>query len=249
MSGSGASVNQGQDCQLEYGRFNSALRMVVNGSPLKPTKNRIVFTPAAAPYAEDNEPFYDQSFRRALGGKGSPAEITDLLRVAIIVGRIGIGQDPSGWKAARFSLATYVRAFLTLDCNGLVGNYYGITPDTPVRGFAVSARARRQLSAVKQGDAVVTVNGAGDHEHVALINDFRPQGGDKAQIRICEWGDVGNEDHHSPWIADGRNVTVQSGPNGSYGLGWDSGGKFRYIFGPPKLPTPRAWGLGNNDGW
>ncbi len=245
----GDAYNPGQMCQMEYGRFNAALRVVVTGSASKPTRNVISFKAEDGKYVDEDEEFYDQSFRRALNGKGSPCEIIDLLRVAIIVGRIKIGQDAAGWKAGTFSLGTYMDAFLTLDCNGLSGNYYGIDPETSIGAYAVPARARRKIGDVRTGDALVTVMGT-DHHHIALIHEFTPvPGSSAANGRICEWGGPGDFDHHSPRINQGNPQEIRQGPNRSYGLGWGTKEEFRYIFGPPKVPAPRAWGLGDNEGW
>jgi hypothetical protein len=75
------------------------------------------------------EPFFWQGLRRAYGFKGSPAEIHDALRLAYRCGRIGKGKDILGRPTAAPTMAVYAKRCFGLDCNGLVGNYYNLSPE------------------------------------------------------------------------------------------------------------------------
>jgi hypothetical protein len=79
---------------------------------------------------DDTEVFYRHSLRRAYLGKGSPEEIIDALRLASLCGLIKSG------RAGASDLATYVSTYIGLDCNGFVGNYFGLSPEVKPRAWA-----------------------------------------------------------------------------------------------------------------
>ncbi len=96
--------------------------------------------------------FYWQSIRRAFGFKGSPEEMRDVLRLAVRLGRIGTGKDVAGRPAAALTMADYAKKFFSLDCNGFVGNYYGLSPEIKPAGWAVisageEAKIHKQVAA------------------------------------------------------------------------------------------------------
>ncbi|HCB12820.1 MAG TPA: hypothetical protein DEP36_04525 [Gammaproteobacteria bacterium] len=86
---------------------------------------------------QTGEPFYWQSIRRAFGFKGSPSEMHEVLRLACRLGRIGTGKDVAGQPAAAMSMAAYAKQFFSLDCNGFVGNYWGLSPEVHQSNWAV----------------------------------------------------------------------------------------------------------------
>jgi len=92
-------------------------------------------------------------------GKGSPAEVREIL-----------------WLGSRYGLVTeknavqYVQDYTGLDCNGFVGNYWGLNPNTEMSGYDVSPR--KKFSEIKPGDAIVFYYGTRDKKvdsHVAAI--------------------------------------------------------------------------------
>src|SRR5262245_57739751 len=84
-----------------------------------------------------HEPFYWQAIRRAFGFKGSPSEMRDVLRLACRLGRVGVGKDVAGQPAAASTMAAYAKVFFSLDCNGFVGNYWGVSPAVHQSSWAV----------------------------------------------------------------------------------------------------------------
>lgn len=92
------------------------------------------------------EPFYFQSIRRAFGFKGSPAEMKQVLKLAFRLGRIGIGKDVIGQPAGAATAPAYVKAFFSLDCNGFVGNYWGLSPEVHQSNWAdISAKTEAKV--------------------------------------------------------------------------------------------------------
>ena len=238
----------GPACQQEYlTYFRPALGHAVNGN-----KNRkpdsIFFVESTLPGLAPMECFCKMSFIRAFLGKGSPDEITDTVRMAWALGRIGLGKDILGKPPAAPTVADYVTKFISLDCNGLSGNYYGINPETAVSGYASGGRKRMSAADVRVGDIVVTVTAEGKYKHVAVLDKWQPlKPGAKTgpvNLTLCEWGMSGGEDNHYNQAL--REATF--GPNKAYGIGFTRNilKNFRYIFAPPKREEERGWGLGAN---
>src|SRR5262245_53164498 len=87
------------------------------------------------------EPFYFQSIRRSFGFKGSPAEMQATLKLACRLGRIGKGKDVAGQPPGGISIAAYAKEHFSLDCNGFVGNYWGVSPEVHQSNWAEIAAA------------------------------------------------------------------------------------------------------------
>jgi hypothetical protein len=85
---------------------------------------------------DPNEPFFWQTIRRAFGFKASPVELIDVLRLAYRCGRIGKGKDVTGQAPAALTAASYAKQFFSLDCNGFVGNYWGVSPEVGQESWA-----------------------------------------------------------------------------------------------------------------
>jgi hypothetical protein len=236
----------GPACQTEYNqRFVTALRFAYHGSNQPIGSVKFFFNKNPVKGLEASEDFYVSSFIRSFVGKGSPDEIRDTLRVASAIGRIGMGPGPAGLYRESVSLQDYADKFITLDCNGLVGNYYGINPENSVESYANSGRRRKRAADVRVGDAVVTITESGGFQHVALIEEWRCQNmtteTGNVKMRLVEWGESGDESKHYS-VGNSRDIAAKFGPNKSYGIGFaGSGNAFRYIFAPPQTPDPRGW--------
>lgn len=236
----------GPGCSREYNLFFvAALRIAHHGTNTPIGSDRFYFNRNQVPNLEPTEEFYVSSFINAFVGKGSPDEICDTLRVARAIGRIGVGQDPAGHARNKVTVQQYADAFMTLDCNGLVGNFYGINPNTPVSAYANASRRRMRGADIRVGDAVVTLSEVGKFEHVALIAEWTyagPADTGTAGVKLVEWGERGNESKHYTGL-DASRVSATRGPNKNYGIGFPtpSGTKFRYIFAPPQIGAPRGW--------
>lgn len=169
---------------------------------------------------DNSEVFYRHSLRRAYLGKGSPEEIIDALRLATLCGLIKPGRAGAG------DLATYVKTYIGLDCNGFVGNYFGLSPEVKPRAWAQgmsvpaddSAKvkagitkaialtlayfpltARTSADTIAPGDVVITVRNDApvhSHEHIALVASVSVTG-DTATIGLAEWGGAGGIATHT----------------------------------------------------
>ncbi len=123
---------------LERDRLIAALKTVLkikHTPPLHSNYDWFAFAPGDP--IQTSEPFYWQSIRRAFGFKGSPSEMHDVLRLACRLGRIGSGKDIAGQPAAAMTMAAYAKQFFSLDCNGFVGNYWGLSPEVHQSNWAV----------------------------------------------------------------------------------------------------------------
>jgi hypothetical protein len=233
----GTGVATGSECQTEYvNYFLPALRMAHHGKPYTPTGSPFHFDQNKVANIDPSETFTIAAFIRAFNGKGSPDDIASTLRVARAVGRIGFDHDPNGDRPARPSVAAYSTAFMTLDCNALVGNYFKIDPNSTPHSYAVAARARKTARDVAVGDPVVTVTPSGEHEHIGLIQGWTVLSDSSASEIIVEWGGPGDESSHYTGPT-AHTYDVTTGPIKTYGIGFATEPpKFRYIFAPPVAP-------------
>jgi hypothetical protein len=92
-------------------------------------------------------------------GKGSPSNLRDVF-----------------WLASKYKRVTaatardYSTKYLGLDCNGFVGNFWGINPSTPIESY--DKNRRRQFDDVDVGDALIFYHKGTTHNpyHIATIN-------------------------------------------------------------------------------
>ena len=236
-AGAGAAI------QREYAVFRDALRKAHHDNAHTPCGPTFYFSERPLAQIPRLEEFIADSLVRAFVGKGSPDEITDALRLALAVGRIGTARDVNGRLPARMTVQEYARDFMTLDCNCLVGNFYGGNPDAHISVYASPARRRTSIGDVRQGDAIFTHCQQAPYEHVGLIEEWHPSGS-SARVRICEWGWYGGEEVHY------RESTqaITQGPISSLGIGWATPSNaqkgvttFRYIFAPQSDNVPWGW--------
>jgi hypothetical protein len=236
-SGAGAVIQQ------EYAVFRDALRKAHHGNAHTPCGPVFYFSDQPLAQIRRTEEFYADSLVRAYLGKGSPDEISDALRLALAVGRIGTERDVNGKLPVRMTVEQSARDFMTLDCNCLVGNFYGANPDAHISVYVSPARRRMSINDVRQGDAIVTHCTQAPYEHVGLIEEWHPSGS-SARVKICEWGQPGSEPAH--YKESTR--TIIRGPISSLGIGWESPSNvqkgvasFRYIFAPQTDNAPWGW--------
>ena len=234
----------GSVMQREYAVFREALRKAHHGNPHTPCGPQFYFSETPLAQIRRTEEFYAESLVRAYVGKGSPDEIIDALRLAMALGRIGTDPDVNGKPPARPTVQQYARDFMTLDCNCLVGNFYGADPDASIDVYASPGRRRSAIRAVQKGDAVVTHCAAAPYEHVALIDEWNVISDSSVEATLCEWGQPGDETKHYRTYT----LTIEKGPITSFGIGWrsDSNVKkgvksFRYIFAPQTDNEPWGW--------
>lgn len=241
----------GPKCQKEYLLgFVPALRKAHHGNAKTPCGAKFFFDNPRLGIIPATEDFYPETFVHAFGGKGSPDEIKDTLRLAMAIGRFGFGKDAAGNAPAKPTLAQYAEAFMTLDCNGLVSNFHGVKDviNTSVQFFANAARRRTTIGGVRPGDVVVTHGGTKPYEHVAMIQswEFDPAlasaKSGAVRLRLVEWGEAGDESKHFTGNTPAA-VTAGYGKEPNFGIGFPTAGgvKFRYIFAPPGTNDPHGW--------
>ena len=232
-------------CQHECQLFRYALRVAHHGNSKAHCPEKMFFDKSPLGLISKTEDFYLSSFIRAYCGKGSPDEIIDTLRLATAIGRIGTDRDLAGNHPAAPTASAYATKYMTLDCNGLVGNYFGENPSSDISHFASHARRRKSGYEVQVGDAVVTHCSEAPYEHIALIQEWNFDG-TNANVRLVEWGRSGGEDHHYSTVP--KKYHIKQGKDSKYGIGWESNShrkanlkSFRYIFSPSNDGPPNGW--------
>jgi len=212
---------------------------------------------------DSTKTFYKAGINRAFRGKGSPDEIADAIRLAWRCERIGKGKAFS-------TIDQYANQFLGLDCNGLVGNYHGVSPAVSIGVWAlgepgkllswsedkqlakgwkaaeiatapyVPLEPRRSLSEIGDGDVLITVTADNHYKHIALVEQITVLGADRVTWTIVEWGEAGSANKH---IKAPTTVKLEPGKNKKFGLGFISKSNFRYLFANPNTPwEPAKWG-------
>jgi hypothetical protein len=101
----GDKTKLGGQCQSELAAFARALRIAHHGNANTSCPARFTFDQRPLGLIPENEEFFPETFIHAFCGKGSPDEITDTLRVAMAIGRIGTDRDAAGYLPARPSAA------------------------------------------------------------------------------------------------------------------------------------------------
>jgi hypothetical protein len=158
-----------------------------------------------------DEPFTAGSLVRAFGGRASPDELVDALRLAVATHCC----EPNG-------VAAYAQKWFGLDCNAFVGNWLGVSPGTSISAYAngygegIPSGATPDVlvtkdivrlppvtdpAAIGEGTLVLTF-GTPDKKspshwkHIAIVQSVRPAGTGKYYLTLAEWGRPGNfEDH------------------------------------------------------
>jgi hypothetical protein len=201
------------------------------------------------PYEEFSKP----GLRRALGGRASPDEYRDALRLARLVDRC------TGDGAM-----TYAQKWFGLDCNAFVGNYQGISPSSSItsyvhgygqgklKGATEDVYMTRDLlplppitkeDDIRPGTVLVTfrpdkITKYGDHwGHIALVESFGPgSSASKRSIKIVEWGQKGSIAAHVDGakevtlLHEDLSKTIKAFKGKDVFAFWDKNGKDLRIF-------------------
>lgn len=180
-----------------------------------------VFRIGADPRVDPTEEFYCQGIRRAFGGRGSPDEIKDALRLAVL-----------GGVTTHSQAKKYAEDQFGQDCNAFVGNYLGLSPMLAIPAYALGygrgpiAGGTRDIDACRDllplpvrddptkvvpGDVIVTWGSLHPtHKwrwrHIALVEELKnvSNRGTKegeaaiwgAELKIAEWGTAGGRAKH-----------------------------------------------------
>lgn len=170
---------------------------------------------------DPNEPWTEGAIRRAFGGRASPQEFADGLRLAVLTGRC---------KPA--NAAAYGKDHFGLDCNAFVGNWLGVSPSTSIEAYAhgygnktpggatkdvlvtkdiVHLPPVSDVKDIRQGTVLATytdsVGGSGNSHwrHIALVQSFESLGGLQFRMTLAEWGKAGPFETH---MTRNREITL-----------------------------------------
>jgi hypothetical protein len=170
---------------------------------------------------DQNEEFYCAGIRRAFCGRGSPAEIKNAIRLAVLAGFTTPG------TAAAYGAKTFGQ-----DCNAFVANYQGVSPMIGIRRYALGSTSEdgpgRDLTdcrkllplpvrespwTIAPGDVIISYGGEPPHKdkgywrHIALVQGLMVSGTERtegkasvrdARIGLTEWGTSGAANHSVP---------------------------------------------------
>lgn len=166
-----------------------------------------VFNIPGEPRIDSGQHFSVGSLRRSFQSRGSPYEFRHALRLAFLAGQCQAPGKPSA--------AAYASKWFTNDCVSFAGNYSGVSPSTPVYGYALglSERAlkspgvtadvrlsagmvqlppRARAADIQQGDLLLTLSipdGRGiAWRHIAVVESFAAIDDDAGMLSIAEWG-------------------------------------------------------------
>jgi len=170
----------------------------------------------------------------AYTGKASPSEISDAVWMAHRFGQIS---NPKNHKSGAKPLQTYADNFLGLDCNGFVGNYFGLDPNTSIKTYQV--KRRKNISDIKANDVLCWYRdwkSSKQWGHIALIDTIYKRGENSIAFKMVDWG-VGAQDKH---VKD-RTKTLKKDADGSlyFEQKEDDGTALVYICPPPGAPKPK----------
>jgi hypothetical protein len=191
--------------------FRSAARL--------PTVFNILNEPLISP----TENYSMGSLNRAFQSRGSPHEFRAAVRLAFLAGR-----------CTATNAAAYCRQWFTNDCVSFAGNYSGVSPSTPVFGYAVGITGaqltakgvakdvalskdivqlppRRAIEQIAQGDLLLTIAKADKRgiqwRHIAVVEGFTPLTKNTGLLSLAEWGGAVASQHT---VRNG-NVTLHDG--------------------------------------
>jgi hypothetical protein len=117
----------------------------------------------ATQYEKDGRVFRTGLLRRAFVGKGSPGNIRDVYLAASYCGIVTASNAQD-----------YANRYLGTDCNGFVGNYFGLDPNTSISAYDSHPRSRRSgVEEIQPRDVVVFLDGSARHKHIALVQGVR----------------------------------------------------------------------------
>lgn len=206
------------------------------------------FTIKGEKLIDPTEQWTEGSIRRAFGGRASPQEFADGLRLAVLTGRC---------KAA--NAAAYGQEHFGLDCNAFVGNWLGVSPSTSIAAYAhgygtktpggatkdvlvskdiVHLPPVADVKDIRSGTVLATytdsVGGSGNSHwrHIALVQSFDALGGDRFRMTLAEWGKAGPFEKHMTRNAE-ITLTTDKKPKG---------GSHEMLKGKKTLAFHTTWG-------
>jgi hypothetical protein len=164
--------------------------------------------PWASQYEIDGWVFPIARLRKAFVGKGSPGAIQDVFLAASYRGLVG-----------PMTVQDYADKYLGTDCNGFVGNYFGLDPNTDIASY--DQNRRTDVKALRPRDVVVFVSSANEHKHIAVVDSV---GGTASAVRLVlvhsrgeNAGGVQSESVTKTFKTDRQGHIYFEGPLGRHG--------------------------------
>lgn len=169
-----------------------------------------IFRIPNSPKVDPTEDFCCAGIRRAFASRGSPDEMIDALRIAVLVGRPG-----------NLSPKEYGEKWFGQDCNSFAGNYIGLSPMIPIASYATGTQLgttyseqdcrqflplpprndeSQALWGIQTGDVLLTF-GKFDKRgipwrHIAIVENLTGSFS-SATLSIAEWGEKGGKPQHN----------------------------------------------------
>jgi hypothetical protein len=188
---------------------------------------------------------------RCYCGKGSPDDLNDMIWLAHRYGRIF---NLNNQKSTAKTMQEYVHAYLGQDCNGFVGNYFGIDPNTSIRTYAGSRR--KNVNEVQDNDVVVWYRpwrSSKKFGHIGVVDRVLNRSESTFQFQLVHWGRTDDDEGESEHRPDPFTVKLYKDTHGEIGdtgstrikgslyfdLKEKSGTAKVFICPPPGPPNPR----------
>jgi hypothetical protein len=137
-------------------------------------------------------------------GKGSPSEVKDALWLAH---RYGFITNPNRKRPGSRTLKEYTDAFCGLDCNGFVGNFEGIDPNTPISSYGAPSQRLSSVDAIDAGTTLVWHAPSWDKPwaHIAVIDAVIARG-DPLTFTVVQSGGPIQGVHSEVWTKKAKEV-------------------------------------------
>ncbi len=163
-----------------------------------------------SPKMDPTEEFCCAGIRRAFASRGSPGEMADALRIAVLVGRPG-----------KLPPKEYGEKWFGQDCNSFAGNWLGLSPMLGISSYATGGQLGSSYSeqdcrqflplpprndeteplwGIEMGDPLLTFGEADKRgipwRHIAVVQNLQGTF-DSATLHMAEWGEKGGKPQHN----------------------------------------------------
>jgi hypothetical protein len=175
-----------------------------------------------------------ESIVRVFTVKGLPSELEDALWLAHRYGFINNAQRK---RAGSRSLKEYTDAFCGLDCNGFVGNFEGIDPNTPVDSYGAQSQRLSSVDDLNAGTTLVwyAPAKAKPWAHLAVIDTVYTRG-DPMTFTVVQSGGPVQGVHSEVWTKTAKEIMKDK--NGNLYLSGFNGTATVYICNPLSRELP-----------
>jgi len=168
------------------------------------------------------------SLVRVFTGKGSPSDVKDALWLAH---RYGFITNPKRKRAGSRTLKDYTDAFCGLDCNGFVGNFEGIDPNTSIDTYGAQAQRLSSVDDIDSGTTLVwhAPSKPKPWAHIAVIDTVFATG-DPMTFTVVQSGGPVQGVHSEVWTKKAKEIMTDK--NGNLYLSGFNGSATVYLCDP-----------------